>query len=405
MPVLLYTRLLATTLLILACTLAGPSDARQNNYVRCLQEQLIQLGENPGPIDGVWGGKTKRAAIALRDRTPELRGNPYLTEANRQTALSWCREVGIQFPDARPFMPSYPEIHFVFDKELLRAAPSPTYWHDKFTEYTNNVRKALWQTYGIERTSKIDVVIGEDPKQIARNLNRLTHKQGIDFIGLTRRVRERCTSAALSGAVFHHWMYICASEGMFNAALNAAEMEMVDRHLEHVLMHEYIHIFQSEYSLYMSRLNLDQSFEQIAGPLWLMEGAAEVVAYDLTVETEMFRPVSIAISLYLSAREHDQELTSLTFDTSAKDYLVAHFATYLLAARFGKGTVLDYWRLIGQGLRKEEAFETLFGMTVTAYETLFEDMRKDSSLFIPFAKGESLPDRALPPQPRLSISN
>lgn len=406
MPVLPFNRFLATGLLLLACALASPSDARQNNYVRCLQKQLVQLGENPGPIDGAWGGRTKRAAIALRDKTPALKGNPYLTEANRQTALSWCRELAIQYPDVSRFQPSHEPINFTFDKELKLVEISPDYWNVKFTGYTDSIRETLRLNYGIERTSQIDVVVGEDPKQIARNLNQLTHKQRIDFVGLTRSIREDCTEGVLKGAVLHQWMYICARGGLLWPASNPATEARMDRHLEHVLMHEYVHVFQSEYSLYMSRRNLNQSFEQIAGPNWLVEGIAEVIATDYSQRHRTSYPAVIVLALYAATRTDQRELKSLKFEKNAsRDYPVAHLAVHLLAMRYGSNSVLDYWRLIGQGTPKDQAFETLFGMTVTEYETLFKELRQSTSPLLAFAKGESLPDRALPPQPRLSISN
>lgn len=71
-----------------------------------------------------------------------------------------------------------------------------------------------------------------------------------------------------------------------------------------------------------------------------------------------------------------------------QDYIVSHFAVYLLATRHGTDRVQDYWRLIGQGHAKEDAFRQLFEMSVSDYETLFENLRRDRSDAINFVSGK-----------------
>lgn len=61
--------------LILAALLIAPTyaSAFDNKTVEHVQQSLIELGLEPGPVDGAWGGKTRRAlnALRLKNEMPE----------------------------------------------------------------------------------------------------------------------------------------------------------------------------------------------------------------------------------------------------------------------------------------------------------------------------------------------
>lgn len=71
---------------LLAVSMAGPSNAEPS--VACVQDELTNLGFQPGPVDGALGGRSRAAANAFVSRTGIAL--PNLTD---ESAVLWCAEI------------------------------------------------------------------------------------------------------------------------------------------------------------------------------------------------------------------------------------------------------------------------------------------------------------------------
>ena len=124
------------------------------------------------------------------------------------------------------------------------------------------------------------------------------------------------------------------------------------------------------------------------GPAWMVEGAA------MMAEAEFFSLGLENLGLYhfvkwaSPARDSKLKLGKMRTIETDEEYQVARFAGFLLAKRESVNQMLDYWRLLGQGRTKNEAFGEVFGMSLKEFEAHFEKARKDVQYALKFARGE-----------------
>lgn len=144
-----------------------------------------------------------------------------------------------------------------------------------------------------------------------------------------------------------------------------------------VLAHEIFH--QMQYDLSDTRDDRPGVGPRRLGPAWLVEGSAEVLEL-LYIQALLPADGDALFDLQSPARRSRKTLSSLQAHGSVRDpssYGVARFASVLLARRHGVAGFINYFKGLGDGKSRTDAFEQAFGQSMEAFEAEFETVRRD----------------------------
>jgi hypothetical protein len=136
--------------------------------------------------------------------------------------------------------------------------------------------------------------------------------------------------------------------------------------LSHVAAHEYAHFWQKDIG----------SPRDGAGPVWLLEGSAELIGYLAVSGAELTTYESTRTYALRRVTSDAPSLPAMERRTEEFSYPVALLATELLTASRGAGSLRDYWRGLSRGMPWEEAFTAAFGERPEDFYPRFEDHRR-----------------------------
>lgn len=354
---------------------------KSEEYVLCLQKQLSELGHDPGPHDGLWGKRTRSAAENLIAETPKLQGNPFLRNPRRVSAISWCRILGFQYNEARGFRPSSEKAKILFDKDVTTTERALLLGADK------NARRYLQIRFGISLAGRVDIAAGSDASQIARNITELRRARGEPTSKSRKHVNDRCGQGdKWSAAAYFNQIYVCwPRQDTYDSTWASRNR----KRLSAILLHEYVHALQTEYTLAKTILYKRRDGRRVSGPEWMMEGTAMLVELDYTYPGFKSKGMPSFFRLQSPARKTKLKLSELGDIKTDEEYRISLFAAYLLANRYGLDALIDYWAAIGSGLDWNEAFEEVFAMKLDDYEEQFETLRLTHGAAMAFANGGS----------------
>jgi hypothetical protein len=139
--------------------------------------------------------------------------------------------------------------------------------------------------------------------------------------------------------------------------------------LAHVAAHEYVHFWQKDIG----------SPRDGQGPVWLMEGSAELLAYQALVASD-----SVGYDearTYSLRRLPPSTMTLQSMERRPPDpedfsYALAFFASELLTASGGPTSLRTYWRTLSRGMTWEVAFAEAFGVAPVDFYVQFEEQRR-----------------------------
>ena len=137
--------------------------------------------------------------------------------------------------------------------------------------------------------------------------------------------------------------------------------------LPHVTAHELMHFWQKDVG----------SPREAAGPVWLLEGAAELLGYRALVAAGV---ASEGETRNYSLRRVEPDTPSLSSlerrgDPDQFSYPLSYLATELLTAERGPTACREYWRALSRGKPWEAAFTDAFGIGPEAFYARFEEYR------------------------------
>ena len=357
---------------VLSSLFAVPAFA-QNQFIRCVQNQLRSLSLDPGPADGQLGPQTQNALEKYRKDRPEFAGLPDITD---RFAVNWCRELGAQSDALARFIPSAKPAVILYDE-----APDSTQGLLILEQYFK-VRKFYKQAYNIKLASRVDLAASHSVSLLTERLNTLSLQHNNRRF-VEKNIRKRCNPERRSFTAFasRSLIGICF---LPKQVFNDLWFDRMKAPLGYGLAHEYFHQIQRELSADKRQRYYKKGHRpprRYMWPSWMVEGSAEVFGY-LYLEQEMGR-LRRFDQVFRKAYRHKQTLHRIAQKPYLKDtpdYLVSFLAAEILARRFGPQSLLEYWRTVGTGLPPEEAFSQVFGLTLPAYEQEFEALRKDIRL-------------------------
>ncbi|WHZ35604.1 peptidoglycan-binding protein [Sagittula sp. MA-2] len=370
-------------ILFLLCGLSGPVLAG-DAHVACVQNQLSALGQDPGPVDGQSGPRTKAAVAALvAESAPEAReAYGRLPEFSRRAAVGWCREIGRFHLDALPFMPSYrmPEVH-VSDEVSPQMRRALLAAHAQARTY-------MAEQYGVRLASRVEIAAAVTPEAF-RELVRTT-EEGQQIPGTTLRAsaeRNCLGTRGLGGSMYRDVMTFC---GLAMGVEDAAQLRLARDTLTSVMVHEYVHHMQREmaYDKVERWVRKGETVRRRLGPAWMVEGTAEVLesrywTRDAHVAGDalfLLRARAVAAQKSLASVRTDDEVRT------AGAYAVSHYAAALLAGRFGDQSLIGFWRAVGETDNWYEAFAQVYGMSVEEFEALYAGMLESRAYGLEFVQ-------------------
>lgn len=358
-----------------------PGSVAANEYVECVQNQLRRQGFDPGVVDGQMGPKTRAAFGAFaEDAGIEA---PRLTN---KSSLTWCREITGYFPPGKPYWPSYQPSIFKIDdairvdaKWLLRRSFA-------------SAKSYFKRNYDVELVSRIDIAGSGDTAQLGRYAVQLLQGRGDLTRGAKRHIRKVCDKPETIAAIaFRNQIIVCWPEITSTHREEAAQQrektrQILKHYLPSLMVHEFMHHIQYELSETKSAPYKREGQRQIPGPTWLAEGSASYMEFKFNAEGERF-DIFTSAKLRGRARKGSaslRQLRALGSVDSHEDYAIAHFASYLLARRYGSESLVQYWRELGKGKSWEQAFSDTFHMKLKDYEAMVSEFIKDYGAAVDF---------------------
>lgn len=147
-----------------------------------------------------------------------------------------------------------------------------------------------------------------------------------------------------------------------------------------IAVHEVFHVLQSELA---GDRALNSGFEDLprAGPRWISEGWAELVAYLAIADARLTSMAGVRADWAQRTRSSPVTLQRLAFlrghfDAGGNAWGIMPLAVERLVGEGGAAKVLSYFAAIGRGEAWENAFATAFGKSVDAFYAEFEAYRR-----------------------------
>ncbi|MEW2911179.1 hypothetical protein [Leisingera sp. JC11] len=352
--------------LMLAAGLAlAAVPAAADPFVACVQKQLAELGYDPGAESDrvtyqhwqAWKKMTGNQGDRLPGRLGRLPG------LSQRSAVHWCRELATLRPQLARHMPNdqRPVIHA--QQGMARTALMVNY---------RKVRNFFHNSLKMPMASRPGIAAGEDRSSLALQTRYMLEDLGLPPIDFSAVIDEVCSiEGGYAGRAFPGLFILCWEKV---EKYDAEWLEASYRWLGPVLAHEYMHLWQAEVSGEFGMLKPNQANWSLAHPLWLVEGAAEMVQEEYAFEV-LDEPRASLGELRREAKGssrslQEMRLSEVAFD--ADNYPLAHFAVRLLAEEHSRAAVFEYWHKLGQGMGWRQAFASSFAMPVEAFEEVVE---------------------------------
>lgn len=190
--------------------------------------------------------------------------------------------------------------------------------------------------------------------------------------GCLQNVRQRWASGGTTavggtGAIFLDW---ANPNWRYGAGEN-----------QKILAHELFHVFQYQLDKLVNNGSTPSSQVRPSGPVWLDEGAPEMVGYRVATDRRLFPSYAGVLAGQISrAKQISTPLSSLQTRDGAQIpgvYSLFHVAVDHLVniTPTGIGSLTTYLNKLGAGMTWQDAFRTAFGMTVEEYYANFAAYR------------------------------
>lgn len=331
---------------------ATPMTAQQ--ATACIQAGLNSIGYPAGVVDGAMGGKTNAAAAeftAMQDTAwPAL---------SAETAPDWCARLTAALADGSARPPS-DLATFRFGPDVPSAVAADTRTAiDEIDVYFTTVFGSALRQPGV-------IYLSADAEWMAEAYLRQTGL-GENY----RRGKLENFAACNGGEAGYGFLFMCTRSQVFSGDWFGAGPQA---QRTFALAHEYFHILQFERA-YDDAGACCESRERL-GPQWLVEGAAEYVAFRILADSQR-------MDLEREISWHTQQAGKVklllaemqTRDGYYSDPLASSaglVAAHMLAESAGLAALGQFYTELGAGAPWSDAFNAAFGETLEAFEARYE---------------------------------
>jgi hypothetical protein len=175
------------------------------------------------------------------------------------------------------------------------------------------------------------------------------------------------TAVGGTGGIFLYW---AAPSWGYGASEN-----------QKIIAHELFHVFQYQLDKLVNNGSTPSSQVRPSGPVWLDEGAPEMVGYHVAADRRLFPSYASVLANQISrAKQISTPLSSLQTHDEAQIpsvYSLFHVAVDHLVSigPAGLPALTAYYNALGAGMAWQDAFQAAFGMSVDAYYANFAAYR------------------------------
>ena len=378
------------TLIALVAFLSSvlPSHAA-DEYVRCVQNQLIALEQTPGKADGLIGPKTLAAATQLKNDRADWAGLQLLPDLSSETARNWCKALPFYKTDLVAFHPA--ELRTRVRSESMAGPVGQQLLVSRF----NDVARFFETRYDIALPEQPVVVAADDSFSMAEMMRgeiRIQNRPELPGLGLALRAAQVCRgSDGTGGLTYYDVVGLCWQPPTGESPSQLARWaRRAKPRVGATLAHEYMHYVQ--FSVINQSVDDDVlSWEQLlASPFWLFEGTATYVGLEYEVDRANNLRAPTLREQVKSLSDLNSSINDLRLPPpylGEEHYQQSYFAVDLLVRRTDDSALFDYWRSLGAGLSHDAAFETTFGLSLEEFESRFPGVLKTAKAARRFANG------------------
>ncbi len=325
----------------------------------CVQSGLNSIGYAAGPSDGLLGRGTAAASAAFAANQSEGTW-PDLT---KDSATTWCTQLTTALEQGKAVGP-------IDDIALLRFGPdvdAGTIEHtiagmkDIHAYYSESLGGAL-KTPGT-------IYISSDAQWLTDHY--------VDHLQMGEGIRSGKLANFLGchgGEAGPGFMFFCAKSDVFSGDWFGSGLAA---QRTFGLAHEYFHMLQYEraYGRLEGCCDGRNTVEKV-GPQWLVEGAAEYVAFKIlgdsgrmnfAREIDWHTQKAAEVDVPLSKMQTREGYYAEPLASSA-----GMIAAHMLAETSGFPALAEFYNHMGAGQSWDTAFETAFGMTPEAFYESYE---------------------------------
>lgn len=344
-------------------------------YVRCVQQQLSALGLSDVAVTGRINSATKAGVDTVRRQFGDATNLAALPRLSTDSAVSWCREIGALKPGLRQMMPSS-RPPFVLGQSDMQTV----LLQSSFSE----VEQFYRSFYGIYPASRVDVAGADSGEILADFALELQRRRGPSIGRMRDYVARICDTPSLrfGGQAYMNQLLICWP---YETSYGADWRRDIAGRLSFLMVHEYMHHVQRE--LANNKVGgPGYGYRTKMGPAWMVEGSASLAEYRWAQQRGGNSAKMLAKAQKYS-EDSKKTLNAMLEHGSVKgyeQYQIAMYGVFLLEERFGKASVLNYWRAIGANASWESAFHSAFGLSMGEYMGQFKTMRLDPAKAMAF---------------------
>lgn len=320
---------------------------RAEESVTCLQEQLVELGFDPGTPDGSIGPATRRAL----ERYEAARGIVAERDLDKVSAIVFCRELGLRDPSLIRHWPASDrrlrvEVAGEADNDL-RA--------DLIYEANASLGK-LEKFFDVRLAAPVDIVIGSNAGEIAQRAQPFTASSAG---ALGRFAKRLCQDAPPYGVSTTHLpgvILIChRPDATYPGGFNMRE---VRNRLGGMLAMEMIAQLTGD-----PANGSDNDYFRRTGPMWLVVGTMQLLQREVD---EAITPLGRKTSVEKLRTEGITNPRRMDYYQSSLEDPVGIGRTGLLVTddltrETGLAPVAVFYRKLGTGLSVDDAFAQAFG--------------------------------------------
>lgn len=348
--------------LALAGMLAAPG-AQASAAVTCVQEQLAAAGFDPGGTDGRIGARTRAAAAAFTAARGPVTARP-LTD---DSAVIWCRRIGLADPALRAHWPRKGRPEVIFGDSI------PPDLRDAIASAVRRTDSVIPSRLGVDLALPLRVVVAEGETEFRRMIRAATD---LPLADLPAIAKTHCSSVVgISGGYYPGLIALCLTPGArLGATFDRDNRIFHQASVTFLVAHEMFHDVQ--YHLHGAFRNDTPRAERIAqeGPLWMLEGAADVFANSITlypsadVYEDWARSLVTPDMRDLTRYEHRDPKRKAPWEV----YEAGRVAVMDLQARAGFAAVIRAYDELGGGTEWEQAFEKVFRLRLSTFYLMFK---------------------------------
>ncbi len=356
--------LLPVILLILALVIVSvsPSNAQLKPPIKCLQNQLNELGFDAGDADGLWVAKTEKAAQNYQDKNPSIK----IQAVSAESAINWCRRIGLTNPKLQKFWPSKEvPLKLKLSNNLSKSQIKT------LQKESQRTLKYLNSKLGFDLAGSITIVSSNEQQELEK-LVRTEWPYPTTEVNIKTIINSYCYwNYPISGFAFDGLVVLCVGEEL-SSGRSFSKKEL--RELRQTLVHEMAHEAHFQLTGYYGNEHSAIMYRN-RGPKWLFEGLAYAIDYQYG-----FPNVSIKRKVEYFKERNRMNSTQLrdsaewggTHPNAFSDG--ASFAGHLLYRRAGLHSFRKYIESVGSGDNSHVAFKQTFGLSLGDFYAEFDKL-------------------------------